>query len=144
MNDKPLKILSIDEDDFMRIFIRDVFWIHGGSQDELYVFGNVKKAKEFLEKPENKPNLIFMGLGLPEEDGGKQDVENGFRFLKELKSNPETKNIKVIVFSHFADKEIKKKALELGACNFLVKGEHMPQDILRIIKETAAGKSECN
>lgn len=136
MSDNQLKILSIENDEFMKIFLKDIFWIHGANKEDLNIFGNLKKAREFLKNPENKPDIILMGIGLPEEDGEKIDVKNGFRFLEDLKSNPETKDIKVIIFSNFGDKEIKEKALKMGVCKFLVKGEYLPQDILKIIRES--------
>ena len=135
MTEKPLKILSIDDDEFIRIFLKDIFWMHGGNQHDLTVFPNIKKARQFMTDPKNKPDLIFLDLRLPEEDGGPVGVENSFKFLKDIKTSPETKDVKVIIFSSFGDKEIQDKAVKLGACKFLIKGESLPSEILRIVKE---------
>lgn len=142
MADTPLKILAIDDDEFIRIFMKDVFWLHSKSGDKFDVVSDLKKAKDFLKDPQNKPNLIFLDLRLPEVEGQTPDIENSFRFLMELRKNPETKDIKVIIFSSFGDQEIQNRALKLGADKFMVKGEYLPQEIMmiatKIIQETPA------
>lgn len=135
--DRPLKIISIEDDEFMRIFLKDVFWIHNQNKDEFYLFGNLKKAKEFLADPKNKPDLIFLDLRLPDYEGGQAGMEGSFKFLEDLKTNPETKDIKVIIFSSFSDKAIRDRAMKLGSSRFLVKGEHLPQEIIKIAREVA-------
>jgi len=63
MSIKPIKILSIEDDEFMRIFLRDVFWMHSSPEDFKFdVLENIKKAKEFLKDPKNKPDLILLDM----------------------------------------------------------------------------------
>jgi len=134
--EKPIKILSVEDDEFMRIFLKDVFWLHGISNNfQFNVVENIKKAEDCVANPETKPDLIFLDVVLPDHIGGTLDKEGGLRFLQELKSNPETKNIKVVIFSAYGDKEIKEKALKLGAEKYLLKGENLPQDLIRIAQE---------
>lgn len=135
---KPIKILAIEDDEFMRIFLKDVFWIHGGTQAEVNITSNLEKAKEFFKDEKAIPDLIFLDLNLPEKDGASPKMENSFNFLEELKSNPRTKNIKVIILSGFDDKEIKERALKLGADRFLSKGGYLPQEITQITEEVMA------
>ena len=130
MNSTPLKILAIDDDEFIRIFMKDVFWIYGKTADTFTIVSDLKKAKAFLSDPKTKPNLIFLDLRLPNEDGGAPDMENSFKFLEGLKKTESTKNIKVIVFSSFGDKEIQDHVLKLGADKFMIKGEYLPQEIM--------------
>ncbi len=130
-----MKILAIEEDEFMKIFLKDVFWMHRDGHDEFFVASSVKKAKDILKEMKPKPDLIFLSLQLPDCEGGKCDIETGYGILKELKSSPKTKDIKIIVFSSFGDKEIENKAMKLGADKFLVKGEHLPADIIKISQE---------
>lgn len=136
----PIKVLAVDDDEFMRIFLKDVFWLHNNSNDKFDVVSNLKKAKEFVKDEKSKPNLIFLDLRLPEEDGQTPDMENSFRFLSELKKNPATKNIKVIIFSSFGDKEIQDRSLKLGADKFMVKGEYLPQEIMEIAGKIVRGE----
>lgn len=140
MNNKPIKILSIEDDEFMRIFLKDVFWIHGMKGNDNFEFSIVsdfKKAREVLSDPANRPDVILLDLMMADKEGGMVDREAGFRFLEEIKAQKETKSIKVIIFSGFSDKEIKEKAEKLGADKFLVKGEYLPTELIRAIHEIA-------
>lgn len=136
MLDRPLKILSIEDDEFMKIFLRDVFWIHGVKYNfELTVVSNVKQAEGIVADEKTKPDLILLDLMLPYDDDKKADMSAGFQFLEKLKADPNTKNIKVIVFSGFSDNEIKKRAIALGAEKFLLKGEYLPNELIEVTKE---------
>jgi len=64
------------------------------------------------------------------------------KFLKELKSDKKTKDIIVVIFSGYGDKEIVKRALASGADDFLVKGEFMPQDLIKITDMILRKKKE--
>ncbi|MFA4890094.1 MAG: response regulator [Candidatus Paceibacterota bacterium] len=137
---KSIKILSIEDDEFMRIFLKDVFWIHGMKGDDNFEFsivGDFKKAREILSDPANRPDVILLDLMMADKEGGMVDREAGFHFLEELKGAEKTKGIKIIIFSGFSDKEIKEKAEKLGADKFLVKGEYMPTELIRAIHEIA-------
>lgn len=139
MSEKPIKILSVEDDEFMRIFLRDIFWIHGVKHNyEFQMTENTGKAKELLQDPKNRPDIIFLDLMLPDHTGGTLDKEAGFHFLEYIKSTPELKDIKVIIFSAYSDKEIKDKALALGADNFLVKGEYLPQELIKATQDLLA------
>ncbi len=134
--DKPIKILSVEDDEFMRIFLKDVFWLHEFSHNfQFNIVENIKKAEDCLTNPETKPDLIFLDVMLPDRADDPLNKEGGLHFLQRLKSNPETKNIKVVVFSAYGDREIKEKALKLGAEKYLLKGENLPQDLIEVAKE---------
>lgn len=134
MSNKPITVLSIEDDEFMKIFLRDVFWIHGTKEDiDFSVTDNIQKAKELMKQ--KKPDLILLDLMLPKGEVGEPRKDIGFDFLEEIKSNPETKDIKVIVFTGFGDKEIRERALQLGADKFLLKGEYLPKELLGVVKE---------
>jgi len=137
--EKSIKILSIEDDEFMRIFLKDVFWLHGRGNNlddcEFGMVDNVRDAEERIANPETKPDLIFLDLMLPQTKDGALDKEAGFKFLEKIKSNPKTKDIKIVVFSAYRDKELQSRALKLGAEKFLLKGENLPQDLIRVVHE---------
>lgn len=131
---KIIKILSIEDDEFMRIFLKDVFWMHG-AEFNFRIVDNFNHAKELIKNPETKPDLLLLDLRLPEEAGEKPSINNALNFLENFKLDSKTKNIKVIVFSGYGDREIKAKALKLGAEKFLLKGKHLPQELIKVIRE---------
>ncbi len=73
-----------------------------------------------------RPNLILLDIILPKK--------NGLEVLKELKSDPEVKNIPVIVMSSIAEDESIKKALVLGAVDYLVKAQHPINELVEKVK----------
>lgn len=59
------------------------------------------------------PNIILLDLILPKTDG--------FGVLKILKSDPQTKDIPVVVLSNLGDDSDVSRAKELGALDYFVK-----------------------
>jgi len=70
---------------------------------------------------EEKPEMIFLDIKMPEMDG--------FEVLKRLRSEPKTKNIPVIILSNFDEQEMIEKGLTLGANEYLVKSQFTPDEI---------------
>ena len=76
---------------------------------------------------EKKPDIILLDLILPKKDG--------FEVLKELKADPNTKEIPVVVLTNLEGMEDINKVLELGATTYLVKANYEIEDIAKKIKE---------
>jgi DNA-binding response OmpR family regulator len=74
---------------------------------------NGKVGLELLEKHYNNIWLILLDIMMP--------GQSGFAVLKQIKANPEYKNIKVLLFSVKSHELDIKKGLELGADGFIVK-----------------------
>ncbi len=107
MADKK-KILAIDDD----ASIGDLY------QTGLSLFGfdiscatNAKKAREFLKT--NKPDLILMDIMMPDVDG--------ITLTRELRADPKTADIPIIVVSGLADAGTLNDALLFGAVDYMVK-----------------------
>lgn len=79
--------------------------------------------KVFIEKPD----LVILDLILP----GK----NGFEVLSEMKLNPKTKNIPVIILTNLGQESDIKRGLELGAVAYLVKTEFSMNQLPELVKE---------
>ena len=73
------------------------------------------------------PDLILLDLILPKLDG--------FKVLKQLKENEQTKLIPVIVLTNLEGMTDVEKALELGATNYLVKSDYSLEEVLAKIKK---------
>ena len=129
------RILSIEDDEFITLFLTDVMWIFGTADNiKLTSAMNTEKGMELVKNPATRPQLILLDLALPEKEGGKADVEHGFRFLELVKTDPELMDIKVLVFSGSSEKSIQERATRLGAEKFLVKGDYLPKELIEVIK----------
>jgi CheY-like chemotaxis protein len=136
MVSKIKRILLIEQDEFMRIFLHDVFWLHGADENfEIWSARDLKTARRFIKGKSTRPGLILMDIALPEDRGGKHDQAITLKFLNDLKSNPETKNIKVMMLCDYTDKKRRKQILKLGADEFLVKGEYLPQELYKLAQK---------
>jgi DNA-binding response OmpR family regulator len=73
------------------------------------------------------PDLILLDLVLPKL--------HGFKVLKELKKNSETKNIPVVVLTNLEGIEDVDKAIELGAQSYLVKAQYELKELVEKVKK---------
>ena len=132
------KILLVDDNEIIRIYFREIFWIHGlENQYDLTVAENIENAEGLINMPETRPDIIFLGLVMPMRQGLRTVTtpEAGFSLLQKVKSNPRTRSIKVVIFSGYDDKEYQDRAKELGADAYLVKHENMPQELVQFIEK---------
>ncbi len=133
----PIKILLVDDDEVIRIFIRDVFWVHGNeSLYEVTVSDNLAEAKNLVTDKKTRPDVVFLDLSMPgkKSDGSTfMNIEGSLDFLSEIKNNPETKDIKVLIFSGYKEPGLKEKLIERGADHYLVKGEYLPKELVEFV-----------
>ncbi len=102
------KILFVDDDNFLRKVYQTELK-EKGFEVSLAVDG-----EDGLQKvSEVQPDLIILDLIMPKK--------SGFEMLSDLKRFVETRSIPVIVLSNLAQSEDQKKALDLGAVDYLVK-----------------------
>lgn len=76
---------------------------------------------------EEKPDLILLDILLPKVDG--------YSILEKLRSNPETENFSVIIFSNLSQKEEIEKGYRLGADDYVVKTSMTPKEMVKKVKE---------
>lgn len=129
-----IKILSLEDEEFFNIFLRDSLIVYSPQKVD-FDFASSKKEFFYILNKENtqKPDIIFLCLAVSDENGGRLKMQGGFDVLKTLKESPEFKNIPVYIFSRYNEEGLKKKARQLGAERYLVKGECMPKDIADIV-----------
>lgn len=112
------RILLIEDDQDLAELYEEVL---GGK----YQVQTAYDGRQGLEMARKKPDLILLDILLPEV--------NGFELLKLLKTDPETKNIPVIVLTNLGSKNVdddKRLALLLGAEDYWVKAYHNPEEII--------------
>lgn len=116
------KILFIEDESALQKSIRDVL-----DQAEYEVVSALDGELGFrLAKTEN-PDLILLDLILPKM--------RGFEVLKQLKGDPATKEIPVIILTNLENMEDVDKALELGAMTYLVKTHYTLDEVVGKIKK---------
>ena len=74
-----------------------------------------------------KPDLVLLDLILPKV--------HGFEVLKQLKEDPATKEIPVIILTNLENMEDVNKALELGATTYLVKTHYALDEVIEKVKK---------
>jgi len=88
----------------------------------------VYSGQEGLQKAqEEKPDLILLDLLLT-------DIY-GLEVLKELKQNPATQDIPVIVITNMFKTSISKECIKQGAEDYWLKTEMMPRQIVESVKK---------
>jgi DNA-binding response OmpR family regulator len=107
MPDKK-KILWVEDDTFLTGIIAQKLLLQGW---ELIPAANGDGALALAR--DKKPDIIILDILLPGMDG--------LEVLSKLKVDESTKQIPVLIFSNFDDKEKRDKAKELGAEGYFVK-----------------------
>lgn len=83
-------------------------------QNEGYDITVFTNGEEVFERAlKEKPDLVILDLMMP--------IKDGLTVLKEIKSNPETESIPVIMLTTNAEEENILKALEMGADEYITK-----------------------
>lgn len=83
-----------------------------------------------------KPSLVLLDLGLP--------VLDGFQVLEKMRRSGQTRDIPVIIFSVLGEPRDVKKALEMGANDYTVKGFYTPRQVLSKIKDLLKDSKQRN
>lgn len=122
MANSPKKILIVEDDKFLLKFYANRLKKEGF---ETILVESGEGALEQLKKV--KPNLILLDLILPQKDG--------FEVLQEIKKDPRTKDIPVLVLSNLGQVSDQEKAKELGAEDYLVKANLDIKDIIDKINQ---------
>jgi DNA-binding response OmpR family regulator len=73
------------------------------------------KAKEY------KPDIVLLDIMLP--------GMNGLNILTELKADPQTSEIPVIMLTNYGSEDNVKKALESGAADYIMKYKILPSEL---------------
>ncbi|MCX6762252.1 MAG: response regulator [Candidatus Moranbacteria bacterium] len=110
-------ILIVEDDTFMASLLERKF-----KQNNFQIFraASVDEAREIIKS--NPINLILQDIILPGTDG--------ISFLKELKLNPESKNIPVIITSNLGQQDEIDRGLAEGANDYIVKAHATPGEIV--------------
>jgi DNA-binding response OmpR family regulator len=117
------KILIIEDDKFIQGMMYKKFQADGF---EVLTALNSVEAFNTLNQSQ-VPDLIVLDLLLPGVDG--------FEILKNLSENESFKKIPVLVFSNLSEAKDVKRAVSLGAKDFLVKANFTLDELVARVKD---------
>ena len=117
------KIILVEDDLFLHELYSDTL-INAG-----YIVVSARDGEEGLKiiRTNLDAKLILLDLMLPKL--------NGIDVLREIKKDPNTKNLSVIVLTNLNEQEIIQDALKLGANAYLVKVDYTPQEVIDMVKQ---------
>lgn len=119
------KLLIVDDQSFIRTLIKGKVKPTLAEDIEILEADNGDDAIMLAMK--QRPSLILLDIIMPKIDG--------LTILQELKSNPETKDLPIVVVSSHADEYKRLKALELGAEKFINKADIAETDFAALVSE---------
>lgn len=117
-----IPVLIVEDDKFLReLLVRKVE--SAGFTTSIAVDGKeaLKKIKEEL------PRLVLLDLVLPGIDG--------FEVLRQVKANPQTSKVSVIILSNLGQREDVERGLKLGADDYLIKAHFTPDEIIQKVQK---------
>ncbi|HAZ49975.1 MAG TPA: adenylate/guanylate cyclase domain-containing response regulator [Cyanobacteria bacterium UBA11369] len=118
-------VLIVDDEQTQQLFMRRVM------EKEGYRVMEAANGEECLALCQQQtPDIILIDALMP--------VMDGFACCAQLKTQPETKQIPVLMITSLEDKQSVNKAFEVGAIDYVTKPIHWPvllQRVRRIIKE---------
>lgn len=123
-----MKILIIEDEEILSKVLEEKFK-RAGFDTAIATNGDeaFPMAKKF------SPDVILLDLILPKK--------NGFDVLKDLKSDADLKTAPIIVLSNLGQDEEIKRALELGASDYMVKTQHPINEVIEKVKNLLLKKS---
>ena len=125
------KILLVEDDDALYSMYEPEFKLRG------YDLIRGKNASEGISLLRSKkPDLVLMDIVLPDK--------TGLTALEEIKKDPSLSTVPVIVLTNFGNEENVKKALDLGAEDFILKYKIVPSEVVDKVKSflDSEGKGE--
>lgn len=115
------KILLIEDDDFIREMYASELTKNGF---EVSACPNGEKGLEALKM--GQFDLVLLDIMLP--------GINGLEVLKQVKQDPKTKELKVILLTNLGHETVIKLGFGLGATGYLIKSVYNPDQIINEVK----------
>lgn len=135
-DNKKIKILLIDDNEMMKVYFRDIFWIHG--KNDIYdikMVSSLEEAYKILDDKKERPDTIFLDVlmspsGLTNKCAPAYQMARSLEFISKVKNNKELSNINIVIYSGQKEDYLREAAEQLGINGYLVKGELMPKEIV--------------
>lgn len=122
---KPLVLVV--EDDEMLCQMYEMKLTKAGYECETALNG----VQGFTKAKLIKPTIILLDIMMP--------IKDGMTVLAELKAEPETKDIPVVMLTNLSDQTYIEKALETGAIGYMIKSNSDPGEVVEKVRQVLAG-----
>ncbi len=116
------KILIIEDDALLSRMYQAIF-----KPDKYEAIFSPDGQDGLAKARSHMPAVILLDIMLPKL--------NGMQVLEKLKADPETMHIPVVVLTNLSGERDAQQALVLGAVRYIIKSEHKPDDLERIISQ---------
>lgn len=128
-----MKVLLVEDEEFIRDLFKRQLDLSGFTTD---AFGTGKDGLSAISK--NAYDLVLLDIMLP-------DI-NGLQILQNIRQNPTTKGVAVVLLTNLGQDAVIKQGFELGADGYLVKAAYTPdqivQEVKNIMQKKAASQSQ--
>jgi CheY-like chemotaxis protein len=124
------KLLVIDDSEANLLLFESMF--ENDPRIELLLRDNGIGIEKYCLK--HMPDLIMLDLMMPEV--------NGFEVLERLQSHGELKKIPVVIISALQGQDDIKRAIDLGACDYLIKPVDFEENAILVLKMLGLDYSE--
>lgn len=121
MSEQNTKILIVEDEEILLTALTEEL-----KQEGFIVVGAHDGIEGVQMAQSEKPNLILLDLVMPRLDG--------LGALKQMKENPEIKDIPVVILTNLSDYDKVSDALTLGAMDYLVKANYRLEELVNKIK----------
>src|SRR5688572_26660537 len=126
-----MKVLLVEDEEFIRDLFKRQLDLSGFTTD---AFGTGQDGLNALTK--NSYDLVLLDIMLP-------DV-NGLQILQNIRQNPQTKTVAVVLLTNLGQDAVIKQGFELGADGYLVKAAYTPDQIVQEVKNIMQKKQTQN
>lgn len=124
-----MKLVIVEDEDILLKVLKEKFEKAGF---EVAIATDGEQAMTIIKSV--RPDIVLLDLVLPKLDG--------YAVLEYLKADLELKAIPVIVLSSFEQDGEIKRALQLGAVDYLVKTQHPINEVVDKVKEALLRKGK--
>ncbi len=123
-----MKVLLVEDEEFIRDLFKRQLDLSGFTTD---AFSNGQDGLAAISK--NAYDLVLLDIMLP-------DI-NGLQILQNIRSNPTTKGVAVVLLTNLGQDAVIKQGFELGADGYLVKAAYTPDQIVQEVKNIMQKKT---
>ena len=131
-NDEPITILLVDDDEDCRTLIRDAI-SECKVSNAIFECANGQEALDFLNRQgpygnKPRPGLVYLDIEMPGMDGQET--------LRQIRSNPEFREIPVVMMTGVSDEQQMKLAASNGANSYTIKPANAEQFLRTVMTST--------